>query len=97
MTPIAILVAVAFTIPAYAQRARLAEVFSGKDVAAQWAKLAQTARPSGSGGATIGDYQSHSIRLSMQTASGGAEVHAHFDDVFIVAGGSATLITGGTG
>ena len=34
--------------------------------------------------------------LSERTASGGAEVHAHFDDVMIVMGGKATLITGGS-
>ena len=96
MKLIAVLVAVAFTTPLYAQSAVRAEVFSGKDVAAQLAKLAQTAQPSGSSGATLGDYESHSIRLSVRTASGGAEVHAHFDDIFVVTGGSATLITGGT-
>jgi mannose-6-phosphate isomerase-like protein (cupin superfamily) len=96
MKLIAILVTAAFTIPAYAQTAGRAEVFSGKDVAAQLAKLAQTAKPSGSSGVTLGDYQSHSIRLSVRTASGGAEVHAHFDDIFVVTGGSATLTTGGT-
>jgi mannose-6-phosphate isomerase-like protein (cupin superfamily) len=96
MKLIAILLAAAFTIPSYAQSAGRAEVLSGKDVAAQLAKLAQTAQPSGSSGATLGDYQSHSIRLSVRTASGGAEVHTHFDDIFVVTGGSATLITGGT-
>jgi mannose-6-phosphate isomerase-like protein (cupin superfamily) len=96
MKLIAILVAAAITIPTYAQTSGRAEVFSGKDVAAQLAKLAQTAKPSGSSGATLGDYQSHSIRLSVRTASGSAEVHAHFDDIIVVTGGSATLITGGT-
>jgi mannose-6-phosphate isomerase-like protein (cupin superfamily) len=32
----------------------------------------------------------------VRTTSGGAEVHAHFDDVMIVQQGSATLVTGGT-
>ncbi|MFP5234302.1 MAG: hypothetical protein ACLGSD_00245 [Acidobacteriota bacterium] len=31
----------------------------------------------------------------MRSKSGGAEIHAHFDDVMVVLGGSATLITGG--
>lgn len=95
MKRIAILAA-ALAIPAVAQNAHPAEVFSGKEVAAQLATLLQKAKPSGSSGATLGDYSSHSIRLSVRTGSGGAEVHAHFDDIFVVTGGSATLITGGT-
>jgi mannose-6-phosphate isomerase-like protein (cupin superfamily) len=96
MRLIAILAAVALAIPAYAQTASKAEVFSGQDVAAQLAALAQTAKASGSSGATLGDYTSHAIKLSVRTASGGAEVHAHYDDIFVVTQGSATLITGGT-
>lgn len=88
--------AAVLAVPAFGQSAGRAEVFSGKDVAAQLAKLVPAARPSGSSGATLGDYQSHSIRLSVRTASGGAEVHAHFGDIFVVTGGNATLITGGT-
>jgi mannose-6-phosphate isomerase-like protein (cupin superfamily) len=93
-----ILAAAALAIPsiALAQAGSSPEVFSGKDVAAQLTALAQKAKPSGSSGATLCDYKSHSIRLSVRTASGGAEIHAHFDDIFVVTGGSATLITGGT-
>jgi quercetin dioxygenase-like cupin family protein len=53
-------------------------------------------KASGSSGAILGDYKSHAIRLSVRTASGAAEVHAHYDDIFIVTGGKATLVTGGT-
>ena len=95
MRLIAIL-AVALAIPMYAQTASKAEVFSGQDVASQLATLAQTAKASGSSGATLGDYTSHAIKLSVRTASGGAEIHAHYDDIFVVTQGSATLITGGT-
>src|SRR5579862_7304697 len=93
-----IFAAAALAVPslAIAQSGSGAEVFSGKDVTAQLAALAPKARPSGSSGATLGDYKSHSIRLSVRTASGGAEIHAHFDDIFVVTEGSATLITGGT-
>jgi len=73
-----------------------AEVFSGKEVSAQLATLAQASKASGSSGATLGDYTSHAIKLSVRTASGGAEVHAHYDDIFVVTQGKATLITGGT-
>jgi mannose-6-phosphate isomerase-like protein (cupin superfamily) len=96
MKLIPILAAAAFAVPALAQTGSSAEVFSGKDVAAQLTALVEKARPSGSSGATLGDYKSHAIKLSVRTASGGAEIHAHYDDIFVVTDGSATLITGGT-
>ena len=50
-----------------------------------------TGRP----GVTLADYGSHKLQISVRTSSGGAEIHAHFDDVMIVQQGTATLITGG--
>jgi mannose-6-phosphate isomerase-like protein (cupin superfamily) len=96
LVPIFLVAALAVPSFALAQTAGTAEVFSAKDVAAQLVSLAEKATPSGSSGATLGDYKSHAIKLSIRTASGGAEVHAHYDDIFVVTGGSATLITGGT-
>jgi mannose-6-phosphate isomerase-like protein (cupin superfamily) len=96
MKLIPILAAAVFAVPALAQTGSSAEVFSGKDVAAQLTALVEEAKPSGSSGATLGDYKSHAIKLSVRTASGGAEIHAHYDDIFVVTDGSATLITGGT-
>jgi mannose-6-phosphate isomerase-like protein (cupin superfamily) len=96
MKLIPILVAALITMPSFAQTVTQAEVFPGGDVKAQLATLAQTANASGSSGATLGDYKSHAIKLSVRTASGGAEVHAHYDDIFFVAQGQATLTTGGT-
>lgn len=89
-------VAAVFLIPLYASAQDKTEVFSGKSVASQLQTLAQTAKASASSGATLGDYGSHAIKLSVRSASGGAEVHAHYDDVFVVTEGTATLITGGT-
>jgi len=93
---IAFLAAAALAVPSLAQTASSVQVFAGKDVAAQLATLTQMAKGPGSSGATLVDYKSHSIKLSVRTASGGAEIHAHFDDIFVVTQGSATLITGGT-
>ncbi len=73
-----------------------AVVFSTPDLHAQLEKLAAAAKEKGSSGSTIEDYGSYKIQLSVRTTSGGAEVHAHWDDVMIVKEGSATLITGGT-
>ena len=61
----------------------------------QLAELTQAAKAPGSSGATLGDYSSDAIKLSVRTASGGAEIHAHDGDIFVVTEGKATLITGG--
>ena len=84
-------------IAAYAQNdAKKAEYFSAQDIQKQLADLAPQAKSSGSSGSTLGDYTSHQLKLSVRTSSGGAEVHAHYDDVFVVTQGQATLTTGGT-
>jgi len=82
-------------IPSFAQSTK-AEYFSNKDLRHQLDELAVKAKASGSSGSTLGDYGSHALKLSVRTSSGGAEVHAHFDDVIMVTQGQATLITGGT-
>ena len=84
-----------FSAPCLAQSTGKAEVFSASAVQGQLSQLAAEAKTKGSSGSTLGDYGTHAIKLSERTASGGAEIHAHFDDVMIVTGGSATLITGG--
>jgi len=81
--------------PLLAQSHGRADVFSAYGVKAKLASLASQARTAGSSGTTLADYGSHKVQLSERTSSGGAEVHAHFDDVMIVEQGSATLITGG--
>lgn len=91
-----VLAAIALAAACQAQTSRHAEVFSGKNVHSQTDSLIAAAKATGSSGATLGDYSSHAIKLSIRTASGGAEVHAHYDDIFLVTEGKATLITGGT-
>jgi quercetin dioxygenase-like cupin family protein len=73
-----------------------ADYFSAQDIQKQLADLAPKAQSSGSSGSTLGDYTTHQLKLSVRTASGGAEIHAHYDDVFVVTQGQATLTTGGT-
>jgi mannose-6-phosphate isomerase-like protein (cupin superfamily) len=85
----------ALSVSLIAQSPSSAQVFPGKDVAAQLETLLASAKASGSSGTTLGDFQSHAIKLSVRASSGGAEIHAHFDDIFFVTDGSATLITGG--
>lgn len=96
MKLIPILAAALIAAPCFAQSGSGAQVFSAKDVTSQMASLIAKARTTGSSGAKLGDYGSHAIELSVRTKSGGAEVHAHFDDIFYVTRGRATLITGGT-
>jgi mannose-6-phosphate isomerase-like protein (cupin superfamily) len=85
-----------FGLSAVAQSGGKAEVFASAQIKAQLATLGAQAAASGSAGATLGDYGSHRVQISVRTSSGGAEVHAHWDDVMIVQQGIATLITGGT-
>lgn len=73
-----------------------AVTFPVSDLHEQIAKLIPTAQAKGGGGSTIEDYRSYKLQLSVRTVSGGAEVHAHWDDVMVVEQGTATLITGGT-
>src|SRR5258708_39563715 len=96
MKLIASLMMAAFVFPCHAFAQSNAQVFSGAEVDAQLAELLTAAKASGVGGATLGDYKSHAIKLSVRTSSGGAEIHAHYDDVFVVTKGKATLTTGGT-
>jgi mannose-6-phosphate isomerase-like protein (cupin superfamily) len=93
MKLIPVILLMALAIPALAQSSGKAEVFS---LQGQLASLVQKAAASGSSGATLGDYTTHKIMLSARTTSGGAEVHAHYDDVMLVTEGKATLITGGS-
>ena len=86
----------AFGLSVAAQTGGKADRFAADQVKAKIAELSAQAAASGSSGVTLADYGSHKVQISVRTASGGAEVHAHFDDVMIVQQGSATLITGGS-
>ena len=88
--------AIAFSVSAVAQSSGKSDVFSASQIRTLLSTLGAQAATSGSAGTTLADYGSHRVQLSVRTASGGAEIHAHFDDVMIVQQGSATLMTGGT-
>ncbi|MGH9585353.1 MAG: cupin domain-containing protein [Acidobacteriaceae bacterium] len=96
MKLIPILIAALLAAPCFAQTNSPAQVFSGKDVSAQMPVLIRQAKVQGSSGAKLADYGSHAIQLSVRAMSGGAELHSHFDDVFYVTQGHATLVTGGS-
>lgn len=84
------------SVSAMAQSAPKVEVFPAADVHGQFAKLTDQAKAKGLAAGTLADYGGMSLRLAVRAQSGGAEVHAHFDDVIIVTDGTATLVTGGT-
>ncbi|HEY1808710.1 MAG TPA: hypothetical protein VGG42_09110 [Acidobacteriaceae bacterium] len=70
--------------------------FPAHDLHQQIAQLVAEAKDKGGSGAMLGDYGSYRIQLSVRARSGGAEVHAHWNDVIVVEKGRARLITGGT-
>lgn len=96
MKLMAMVAVAALAVPCYAQSGKQVEVYSSKDLSAQMTRLVREAQAKGGSGARLVDYGSNAIQLSVRTKSGGAEVHAHFDDIFFVKQGKATLITGGT-
>jgi mannose-6-phosphate isomerase-like protein (cupin superfamily) len=59
-------------------------------------KQQESIRTTGSAAETLEKYPNHFTMLTVRTASGGAEVHEHYADLFWVIDGNATLITGGT-
>jgi mannose-6-phosphate isomerase-like protein (cupin superfamily) len=52
----------------------------------------------GGGNASIklNEYPNHFTMMAIRVKTGGAEVHAHYADIFYVVSGHATLLTGGT-
>lgn len=75
---------------------KAATIFSASEVKAEFAKLTPKAVETGSSGSTLATMGNLALKTSIRTSSGGAEIHAHYDDLMIVEQGSATLITGGT-
>jgi mannose-6-phosphate isomerase-like protein (cupin superfamily) len=91
-----LLLAVTATSLAQTSATTTAQVFPSATITTQLSTLLQDAKPTGSKAITLGDYGPDKLMLSVRTASGGVEVHAHFTDVFVITDGRATLITGGT-
>jgi mannose-6-phosphate isomerase-like protein (cupin superfamily) len=80
---------------ACAQTPGQAQVFPASQIHAELARLASAAQTAGSSGTTLANFGSHALMLSVRGVTGNAEIHAHFDDVMVVTGGHATLVTGG--
>lgn len=71
---------------------------SAEAIAAQTKTLMEQARKSDTGIATVTleKYPEHYPMLVARAKTGGAEIHANWDDVFILLDGEATEMTGGT-
>ena len=72
-----------------------ATCFSMQNLQQELAALAPEAKAKGSSGSTLYSRGNLVLKTSIRTSSGGAEIHAHYDDLMMVQQGSATLITGG--
>ena len=66
-----------------------------KEMGAALAVKASTS-PDGAASETLEEFSGHKTMLAYRHQSGGAEVHDHFADVFMIVEGSAMLETGGT-
>ena len=93
---IATLAALALAVPAATMTGDKTTVIPAADVQSAITQLVPQAKSAGSSGSTLASTGNLALKLSVRTSSGGAEIHAHYDDLMIVEQGSATLITGGT-
>jgi len=93
---VAILISL-IAIGAFGQVAKPAQRISAEEVKQTIVEssLQLKTGPNGSMSSEWGNYPSHAIKLSVRSKSGGAEVHEHYADIFIVTSGEATLVSGG--
>ena len=72
--------------------------FASADLQAKGAEVLKQAKasPNGSGNMTLEKYPGHFINITARVKSGGAELHQHYSDIFVVLDGEVTEVTGGT-
>jgi mannose-6-phosphate isomerase-like protein (cupin superfamily) len=92
---IAIAMLIALAVPAATITGDKTTVIPAADLKAAVTQLVPQAQSTGSSGSTLASTGNLALKLSVRSSSGGAEIHAHYDDLMIVERGSATLITGG--
>lgn len=63
---------------------------------AQSLEQKQSLKTTGATGEMLEKYPGHFTMLTVRNSSGGAEMHAHYADIFFVVDGEAMLTTGGT-
>ncbi len=92
---LSIFAALLFGAPAVDLAPDRAFVVPAQEIQARLEAMVPQAAKAVDAGAVLGNYGHLSLRLYVRTHTGGAEMHAHFDDLMIVEKGSATLVTGG--
>jgi mannose-6-phosphate isomerase-like protein (cupin superfamily) len=92
---LAVIAALALSVAAFTLTGDKAEVIPANQLRTQIEQLVPQAKVTGSSGSTLITSGNLALKLSVRTTSGGAEIHAHYDDLMIVEQGSATLVTGG--
>jgi len=70
--------------------------WKGSDLKAMATNLAPKLPASGAVGESMAKLGNYSFAANLRRVSGGAEIHKTWTDVFLVQGGEATLIVGGT-
>ena len=92
------LMAVMMAAGAMAQEAPGINRLSAEAMAAQVKTLTEAAQKSatGIGVVTLEKYPTHYSMLVVRAKTGQVEIHANYDDVFVVLDGEATEMTGGT-
>jgi mannose-6-phosphate isomerase-like protein (cupin superfamily) len=75
----------------------VADVYSQSELEAKAQALTKQAAESANGlaGITLEKYPAHFSMFNVRVRTGGAEIHAHFADIFVVIDGEASLVTGG--
>lgn len=74
-----------------------ADLWTRADLLTKAKELAVKAKDhDGAASIKLSEYPDHFTMLAYHSSNGGAEIHPHFADFFVVEKGRATLLTGGT-
>ena len=92
------LVALCCVMPAWAQSSAEIVYWPAAKLSGYWATLKdqQTAKQTTSASQILSDLGNHKFEILRRDASGAGELHQNWTDVFVVQGGEATILYGGT-
>jgi mannose-6-phosphate isomerase-like protein (cupin superfamily) len=84
--------------PVVADSTNAVDYFAAGGLAAMQPEILAKAQANASGNAGIllAHYPNHYMNLNVRVKPGGAELHTHWNDIFVVLDGEATEVTGGT-
>jgi mannose-6-phosphate isomerase-like protein (cupin superfamily) len=95
---ISIVAAMALAAPAATLNGDRALVIPSQDIQTQLTQVISSTKASGKGlgSGALARSGNFNLLFAVRTATEGAELHAHSDDLMVVEQGTATLVTGGT-